>query len=175
MPSPIHPPDLIQEIQALREELDLLTATTRWRGVTFPSVSLGVQRDFSFTSFDTTSFLDFFRSDVLLTAPLLDYDLQTWNFWEATAVTSIEWQITASHYFDPGVPVTTAVVASGQSLAPGDAEQFQGTVDISDPSNLGPAALFRFVRFDLEAKRTGGSGEGAAIRWVRPPILRIPT
>lgn len=178
MPTPIHDPDLVTEVLALRKEVELLKRAPRWRGAVLPAVPLQAVRDFGFTSLDTTSYADFFRADVLLTAPILDYDIQTWNFWESSAVTSIEWRITAGAYFDDGSPFSTVTVASGSSSAAtwsGGAEQFSAQVDVTSASLLGPAALFRLVRFDFECKRTGGSGDGAALRLVRPPILRIPT
>jgi len=173
-------PNLMDEIRTLRKELDLLKRVPRWYEQAFPTVPLGAVRDFGFTSLDSTSFVDLFRADVLATAPLLDYDIQTTTRYESTAVTSIEWQITGTVYFiDGDTPVTTAVLASGDSDSgtwdgSGD-EQFQGSVDITDSSLLGPGAMFRLIRFDFEAKRTGGSGDGAALRMVRPPILRLPS
>jgi len=173
-------PSILNELRALRHEVALLKRTPRWRSQAFPTVPLGVVQDFGFTSFNTTSFLDFFRADVNLTAPILQYDIQVTNTYETTAVTSIEWQISAQGYFDTGSgPFTPVVVvdsgsATAAELTAGSGfKQFQGRVDVTDPSFLGPEALFRMVRFDFECKRTGGSGDGAALRMVHPPILRI--
>lgn len=182
MPVPIPEVDLLTEVQDLRAEIELLKSAPRYRGTVLPSVPLGAVRDFGYTSLDATSFADFFRVDALLTAPILEYDLQTTNFYESTPVTSIEWQISAQGYFsEDGTTsgfTSFVVLASGSSSAStwsGGAEQFQGQVDVTDPSLLGPAALYRTVRFDFECKRTGGSGDGAALRFVRPALLKAPS
>jgi hypothetical protein len=176
MPTPIYDPSLVGEIQSLREEIELLKAAPRWRTVTFPAVPLGNPENQGFNTIDTTTYEDFFRADVLLTAPILNYDIQVSNAWETTAVTSIEWRIQAGAYFTDGSPFSFVTVDSGQWLAAAPAiTQFSDFVDLTDPSLLGPAALFRLVRIDFEAKRTGGSGPGAGLRLVRPPILRIPS
>lgn len=173
-------PNLVDEIAALKAEVALLKRAPRWRGQTFPVVPLGAVRDFGFTSIDSTTFVDLFRADVLLTAPILEYDIQTANRYESTPVTSIEWQITAQAYIVEGTgfksPVTVASGSSDSGSWDGSGdEQFSDTVELTTSALLGPEALFRLVRFDFECKRTGGSGDGAALRMVRPPILRIPS
>ena len=166
------PPDIMDEIRALRTEVELLKRAPRWRGAVLPFVVLGAVRDFGFTSFDVTEFADFFRCDTVITAPIFDYDIQTTDFYATTTPTSVDWQITATPYFDPGGgDFSPVVIASGTSAG---TTQFSGTVDLLDPAALGPAAMFRFARFDFECKRTGGSGDGAALRLVRPPLLRLP-
>ena len=172
-------PNLMDEFNALKQRVKLLESAPRWRSNVIPWVyTNGAVRDFGFTSLDTTTFNDVFRVDCVLTAPILDYDLQTWNNWESTAVTSIEWQISCTVYFiDGDTPVTgPTVVASGDSDSgtwSGGAEQFQGSANIVD--FMGPGAMLRMCRFDVQIKRTGGSGDGAAIRLVRPLQLRLPT
>lgn len=62
----------------------------------------------------------------------------------------------------------TTVVASGSS-SPAAPTQFADLVDLSDL--LGAQVLFRPVRFDIEVRRTGGSGH-VAVRQNRPMLLR---
>ena len=165
-------PNLIDEITKLRREVDLLKSTNRWRATVMPFVPLGAVRDFGFTSLDAASYTDLFRCDTLVTAPVLDYDIQTTDVYASSVPTSVDWRITGTVYFtESGGDFATVVLASGSGSG---TPQYQGSVDLLDPSALGPEAMFRLTRFDFECKRTGGSGDGAALRLVRPPLLRLP-
>lgn len=155
------PPNIIDHIQELEERVRVLERAPRYVGQSVPAVPLGAVRDFGFSSIDATSYTEVFRSDVWLTAPILDYHIQTSDVWATSAPTSIDWQITAydesnASYF----------VSAGSSGTP---QEFFGTRDLT--TIIGPEVLFRPVRIDVEVRRTGGAGD-AAIRLVRPLIIR---
>lgn len=154
-------PDVLTDVQRIRQRITDLERSPRYSPRVVASVPLGVRQNSGFETADSTSFVDLFRADVFLTAPILDYDIQLGDF--GTGVTSIEWQISA--HFDAQV----TVVASGTGVG---TNQFTGKVDMLDASVLGIAARDQLVRIDVEAKRTGGSGQ-AGLRLLRPLAIRI--
>lgn len=162
MIDPALPPDFIAYVKDLEARITAMERSPRVEAQAFPAVILGAVRDFGFSTIDTTTYSDLFRADVYLTAPILAYDVQLTHV-SGVVPTSIEWQITLHEYFSGG---TTAVVAGGSGTI---GTQFQGRVNLLDFVSV--KNMNRLVRFDVEAKRTGGTGD-IGIRLVRPLILR---
>jgi len=155
-------PTLGSDLMALERRITNLERLRQYRPVAVATVITGgAVRDFGFASLNTTSYADVFRADAYCTAPVLDYDLQISDTY-GTSITSIEWQIEATIISDGSF--TTLASGTGTGT-----DQFMGQVDILEL--MGEEVLNKFLRFDIEIKRTGGSGD-AAIRPTRPMLLR---
>lgn len=160
---PAHSPYLGNTLRELERRVTSLEQLRQYRPTAVSVLPTnGTPRDQGFWSEDTTTYLDMFRADVYCTAPVLDYDLQTLMSY-GTSITSIEWRIEVTDLYD----ASSTVVASGSDTVTGT--QSSGYVDLFD--TIGEQLFNRFIRLDLEIKRTGGSGD-AAVRWTRPPLLR---
>jgi len=158
-------PSIIAEINDLKDRVKVLELRRPMTGVAIPVVPLGANRPFGFCSLDVTTFSDCFRCDVMVTAPILDFDVQVTSDF-GVGISTVEWRISGQDFTNDG-PVLTIATGGGVNYT-----QDQGRVDLRPI--LGADVIFKYVRFDLEVKRTGGSGD-AGVRLVRPLLLRLPT
>lgn len=156
-------PDFIGYVRELERRVKALESRLTQTPSSIPAVPLGAVRDFGFSSLDVTSYTDVFRADVYVSAPFLDADMQVSTAY-GSGITTVEWQINAQN-LSTGSGFT--VVASG-----GGAHGTQDQVTVDLRTVLGADVLFKRVRFDVEVKRTGGSGD-AAVRLVKPLTLRV--
>ena len=162
MKDPALQPTLAGDLRDLERRISALERLRPYRPTALATmITGGAVRDFGYASRDTTTYVDVFRCDAFCTAPILDYDLQldltTWG----TSITSVEWRLRLQDRFG-----TYTVLASDSGT---HGEQFNGYLDLF--SLVGEDIFDQFIRIDLDIKRTGGSGDGAA-RFTRPMLLR---
>ena len=166
---PVLPPSDVVDQRNHTNRLDLITRRPPMTPTVLPfAVIGGTPRANGYQSVDSTTYVEITRTDCYITTRYLLYDLQISDAYRSTAVTSIEWQIIAYWSFNSGIPTTT--LASGSGLN----DQFSGSVDLFDSIvlGLGQQVLTEYSSIRLQIKRTGGTGEGAAVRMVKPWILR---
>jgi hypothetical protein len=130
-----------------------------WTPLTFSPLQK-LTGELGFMLRDTTTFNDFARADVWVTAKTFRYDLQL----DPLAAGSMEWQIVA----DPFTATPTTVIVSGTE-APGSSIQRAGNIDLT--SFFGADVVGAMYSFKVQAKRTGGSG-AVGVRFNTAPILR---
>jgi hypothetical protein len=151
--------------RALTNQVDTLARRYQFAPVVLPHAVIGgTPRPDGYQSIDSTSYVEMFRADGWLSAPYLLYDLQVTGI-HGTAPTSIDWRIQAV-FTNPelGSPVT---ITTGTGVS---GTQFTATIELF--GLVGELALSEYVSFRVAVKRTGGAGEAAGIRLVRPWILQ---
>lgn len=176
---PTIPPNLLRDIKNLQDELDLLKRTPRWRATSLHHIPLGTDQGDGYRSTDVAgTYTSVGLSENTMSAPVLQYSITTSNEYETTAVTGISWRMTATAYAfgDPDTALVSRTVAEGESTSASwtaGVETFSGEVDLTSPSLLGVAALFKLLRVEIELYRTGGSG-AVALKLDRPLTLKLP-
>jgi hypothetical protein len=125
----------------------------------------GTTRDQGFVAGDYTTLTEMFRSDVIITAPVLQYDFQVAAGY-GVGVTSVNYEIKV---YAENSEFTTTVLLSGTG-ASGD--QLAGTINLF--SAVGTDIYTRYASFRLSVSRNGGSGDGAGVRMIKPWLLRSP-
>ena len=125
----------------------------------------GTTRDQGFVAGDYTTLTEMFRSDVIVTAPVLQYDFQVGAGY-GVGVTSVNYEIKV---YPENSEFTTTVLLSGTG-ASGD--QLAGYINLF--SAVGPDIYTRYASFRLSVSRNGGSGDGAGVRMIKPWLLRSP-
>ena len=127
------------------------------------TVLFGAVQNNGYWSHSLTSPAAVFRVDTYVTAPTLDYDLSTSDAFATIAATTqeVEIEILGFGAFADQTIVTISAAA----------DQHSGFVNLID--TVGEDILGRFVAFRIKVGHTGGTGEAAAIRLIKPLILRI--
>jgi len=126
----------------------------------------GAAQQAGFVSQDTTTLSEAFRSDVIITAPVLQYDFQVTTAY-GSGVTSVNYELKVFAQ-DSAFATTVLLTGTGNS-----GDQMQGFVDLFDV--ISPDVYTRYASFRLSVSRNGGSGDGAGVRMVKPWLLRSPS
>jgi hypothetical protein len=114
---------------------------------------------------DTTTLSEAFRSDVIVTAPVLQYDFQLSTAF-GSGVTSVNYEIKV---YASASEFATTVLLTGTGSS---GDQLAGYIDLF--SAVGPDIFTRYASFRLSVSRNGGSGDGAGVRMIKPWLLRSP-
>jgi hypothetical protein len=163
MIDPALPISEVADTAAVTGHLTTITRRLQFTPVVMPyAVIGGTPRPDGYQSVDSTSYYEIFRVDGFLTAPYLDYDIQVADTWGSSTPTSIDWKIEA--VFQSAV-VPTLVSGSG----PGGT-QFAAIVNVL--TLVSEVIYSEFMSLRLSVKRTGGAGEAAAVRMVKPWMVR---
>lgn len=125
----------------------------------------GTTRDQGFVAGDFTTLTEMFRSDVIVSAPVLQYDFQVGAGY-GVGVTSVNYEIKV---YPENSEFATTVLLSGSGAS---GAQFAGYVDLF--ATVGPDIYTRYASFRLSVSRNGGSGDGAGVRMIKPWLLRSP-
>lgn len=126
----------------------------------------GTTRDQGFVAGDFTALTEMFRSDVIVTAPVLQYDFQVGAGY-GVGVTSVNYEIKV---YPQSSEFTATVLLSGTGSS---GDQLAGYIDLFDV--ISPDIYTRYASFRLSVSRNGGSGDGAGVRMIKPWLLRSPT
>lgn len=171
MPDPALPPSDTADLRALTGRVETLERRQQMIPQVLPfAVIGGVPQDSGYQSTNSASYTEITRTDFYVTARYLDYDLQMSSIYATTPPTTMEWKVTA---FFRNVAIPTTILVSG-SDSPGE-PQHAGFVDLFATAGLGQQVLTEFVSLRLAIKRTGGSGQAAAVRMVKPWLIRSYT
>lgn len=138
----------------------------QYQEVVIPFAWVGGQaQQAGFVSQDVTTLSNAFRSDVVITAPVLQYDFQLTTVY-GVGVTSVNYQI---EVLSPAGEFATTILLSGTGVG---GDQPAGYIDLFDA--VSPDIYTRYASFRLAVSRNGGSGDGAGVRMVKPWLLRSP-
>ena len=162
---PALPPSDVADANAVGGNVSTLSTRSTLVSATIPfAVIGGTPRAQGFQSVDSTTYVEVFRSDVYVTTRYLWYDFQVTSAY-GVAPTSIDWQVEVRWPYNAGLPTT--VLATG-AAASGD--QVQNVADLFTLVSRSVYSEVASVR--LSVKRTGGSGEAAGVRMIKPWLLR---
>ena len=125
----------------------------------------GTPRIAGIHTMDSTTLTDAVVMNVLVTAPILHYQFQVFKSF-GVGVTSVNYSVEL--HDTPGIADT--VLLSGSSSVDGDG--VTGEVDLF--STVSQDVFTRLAQIRLQVSYTGGTGEGAGVRMVRPWSLRPP-
>lgn len=164
MNDPALPVSDVADTRALTGAVGTLGRRLQFTPAVIPfAVIGGTPRPSGFQSVDSTTYVEVVRSDCWVTAPLLDYDIQVTDAYGSA--TSIDWKIEAQ--FPLSATLSTATLATGTGVT---GTQFSAVINLFDLTS--ELAFSEYLSARLSVKRTGGAGEGAGIRMVKPWLLR---
>lgn len=165
--TPWLPPSDVADTRGNNSRFVVVERRPQYQEMVIPFAWIGGVPQFQgFYAGDFTTLTEFFRSDVIVTAPLLQYDFQLSSAF-GVGVTSVNYEIKV---FAENGEFATTVLLSGTG-AGGD--QISGYVDLF--ATISPDVYTRYASFRLSFSRNGGSGDGAGGRMIKPWLLRSPT
>lgn len=161
------PPSDVADTRGNNTRVTIIERRPQYQEMVIPFAWIGgTTRDQGFVAGDYTTLTEMFRSDVIITAPILQYDFQVGAGY-GVGVTSVNYQIEAS---SPTGEFATTVLLSGTGAS---GTQPAGFIDLF--ATISPDIYTRYASFRLAVSRNGGSGDGAGVRMIKPWLLRSPS
>ena len=165
--TPWLPPSDVADSRGSSSRFVVIERRPQYQETTIPFAWIGgTTRDEGFVAGDFTTLTEMFRSDVIVSAPVLQYDFQVGAGY-GVGVTSVNYQIEVR---SPTGEFATTVLLSGTG-----ASGFQPAGFIDLFAEVSPDIYTRYASFRLSVSRNGGSGDGAGVRMIKPWLLRSPT
>lgn len=166
MNDPTLPPSTVADQADADQRAAALSRTPRAVPTTVPAlITGGNPRDTGWWSTANTAYTEMARFESYVSARYLWYYLTLTDAYRTTIPTSIEWKIDVEWIYS-GDP--TATLASG-SVGTGTTS-VSGVVDLL--TAIGQNANTQLGSFQLSIKRTGGTGDAAAVRIPQLWVLR---
>ena len=160
------PPSDVADSRGMTSRVVVVERRPQYQEAVIPFAWIGGTAQYAgFVSQDTTTLAEAFRSDVIVTAPVLQYDFQVTTVF-GSGVTSVNYEIKI--YADDGT-FSPTVLLSGTGA---DGTQPQGVIDLFSATTND--IYTRYVSIRLSVSRNGGSGDGAGVRMIKPWLLRSP-